>query len=249
MKQPILTPHDLSLHHQNRESIQTSSQGNPHPRRTRTGAPDGGDGSDDSGDSDDDDPDHKNKRGDDKGKDRDDKGRRSERKKKQSEDDDNEDDDNPSLITGKGFGRRSNRHRSVKDEQEDMTTYEAYYGTSHSIMEEEFIIDSLETRPKEYKTKDGQHLIVVPFIYSVPGLCRAKLTGVLKDFVGKVEAKKICDAGSLIVRLRDIIVYMTNMGISLKCLAEIFGTFAITDEEKNMIGPNKNSLKQLLIWI
>ena len=49
--------------------------------------------------------------------------------------------------------------------------------------------------------------------------------------------------------LEDIIVFMTNMGISLKCLAEIFATFAITDEEKNMIGPNKNSLKQLLIWI
>ena len=71
----------------------------------------------------------------------------------------------------------------------------------------------------------------------------------LKDFVGKVEAKKICDAGSLIVRLRDIIIYMTNMGISLTCLAEMFTTFAITDEEKNMIGPDKNSLKQLLVWI
>ena len=130
-----------------------------------------------------------------------------------------------------------------------MITYEDYYGNSHSEIEEEFLIDSLETRPPSYKTKDGKHLIIVPYITSVPALCRAKITGILKDFVGKVDAKKVCDAGNLIVRLRDIIVCMTNMGISLKCLAEIFGLFAISDEEKTMIGPSKNSLSQLLVWI
>ena len=129
-----------------------------------------------------------------------------------------------------------------------MTTYQAYYGDSHSPMEREFIIDSLETRQDPYKTKNGHHRIAVPSIYSVHGLCQAKLTTVLKDFMGKVNPKKACDAGSLIVRLRDLIVYMANMGISLKCLAEFYVTFAINDEERVLIGPHRNSLTQLLTW-
>ena len=67
--------------------------------------------------------------------------------------------------------------------------------------------------------------------------------------MAKVNPKKTCDAGSLIVRLRDLIVYMANMGISLRCLAECYITFAIVDDERALIGPNRKSLIQLLTWI
>ena len=90
---------------------------------------------------------------------------------------------------------------------------------------------STPSRQDHYKTKNGHHRIVVPSIYGVQGLCQAKLTTVLKDFMGRVNPKKACNAGSLIVRLRDLIVYMTNMGISLTCLAELYVMFAIRKKE------------------
>ena len=100
-----------------------------------------------------------------------------------------------------------------------MTTYQSYYGDSHDEKEREFIIDSLETRNVK-KTKRGHHTIAIPTVFSVHGLAKAKLTTVLKDFMGKVNPKKTCDAGSLIERLRDLVVHMANTGISLRCLAE-----------------------------
>ena len=204
---PYLSPYDLdsskTTNQPRRSSIQQTSQGQSYSTRTnsrRDGSPDDDDGDDDD---DDDDPRHNGDRGDDrKRRDREDRRKRKDKKRGGSGDDGDDSGDDPSIITGKGYGKKSARTRSVRDEEEDLTTFETYYGGNFSAIEEEFLLDSLETRPDTYLTKDLQHIIVMPYITSVPKLCKAKMTSILKDLVGKIDSKKACDAGNLIVRLR-----------------------------------------------
>jgi len=240
---PYLSPWDIAM----RSSLQPGNQQSNHSRRTNE-PPDGNPGdSDDSSDSDDDAGGNGGRR-EKKGKDKEKEGEKKEKERKRKEEENKEDERDSSPTSRKSEGTKQRKQRTVQDEEEELTTYQAYYGDSHMDKERDFIIDSLESHNVK-KTKHGHHIIAIPTVFSVRGLAKAKLTSVLKDFMGKPNPKKSCKAGSLIERLRDLVVHMANTGISLRCIADCYITFAIEDEEKTLIGPNRNSLMQLLIWI
>ena len=137
---PYLSPWDIAM----RRSLQPGNQQSDHSRRTN-GPPDGNPGdSDDSSDSDDDAGGNGGRR-EKEGKDKEKEGEKKEKERKKKEEEDKEDERDSSPTSRKSESTKQRKQRTVQDEEEELTTYQAYYGNSHEDKEREFIIDSLES--------------------------------------------------------------------------------------------------------